>query len=34
MSRLQWDKSEERFFETGVDKVVLYALRSAAAWNG
>lgn len=34
MSRLQWDKSGERFFETGVDRVVLYVLRSAAAWNG
>lgn len=34
MSRLQWDKSGECFFETGVDKVVLYVLRSAAAWNG
>lgn len=34
MSRLQWDKSGERFFETGVDRVVLYVLRSAEAWNG
>ena len=34
MSRLQWDKTGERFFETGVDRVVLYVLRSAAAWSG
>lgn len=34
MSRLQWDETGKRFYETGIDRVVLYVLRSAAAWNG
>lgn len=34
MSRLQWDKTGERFFETGVDRVILYVLGSAVAWSG
>ncbi|MDT3386174.1 MAG: hypothetical protein LIR46_00165, partial [Bacteroidota bacterium] len=34
MSKLQWDKTGEHFYESGVDNVVLYVLRSVAAWNG
>lgn len=34
MSKLQWDKTGERYYETGVDRVVIYALGSAEAWSG
>lgn len=39
MSRLEWDKSGERLYETGVDQGVLYPMVSGAyptgvAWNG
>lgn len=41
MSKLEWDKSGERFYETGVDQVVLYPKTGAngtyangVAWNG
>ena len=40
MSRLEWDKTGERFYETGVDHVVLYptdatgAYAAGVAWNG
>lgn len=39
MPRLEWDKTGERFFETGVDRGVLYPSVSGAypkgvAWNG
>lgn len=39
MPRLEWDKSGERFFETGVDRTVLYpavngAYPKGVAWNG
>lgn len=35
--KLQWDKSGEKFYETGVDQVVLYTgsnYSKATAWNG
>ncbi len=34
MARLKWDKAGERFWETGVDRVVLYIGNSAEAWSG
>lgn len=35
MTALEWDKVGERFFETGVDRGVLYTTNgAAAAWNG
>jgi hypothetical protein len=39
MSKLVWDKTGERLYETGVDKCVLYPAKSGAypkgvAWNG
>lgn len=40
MSKLIWDKTGERFYETGVDKGVLYPLQAGGlynkgvAWNG
>ena len=39
MSRLTWDKSTERYYETGVDRGVVYPQEGAAypkgeAWNG
>ena len=40
MSKLQWDQTGERFYETGVEKTVLYPLNSSnqytpgVAWNG
>lgn len=39
MPRLEWDKSGERFFETGVDRTVLYpavngAYPKGVVWNG
>lgn len=39
MSRLEWDKSGERFYETGVDRCVLYpssggSYEPGVAWNG
>lgn len=39
MSRLQWDETGKRFYETGVEKVVLYPMTNAAygtgvPWNG
>lgn len=39
MSRIEWDKSEDRVFETGVDQGVLYVKEgntygSGVAWNG
>lgn len=39
MPRLEWDKSGERLFETGVDRTVLYpavngAYPKGVAWNG
>lgn len=40
MSKLVWDKTGERFYETGVDRVVLYPQDSSGtypngvAWNG
>ena len=39
MPKLEWDKTGERFYETGVEKGVLYPMVSGAypkgvAWNG
>ena len=35
MTRLEWDKAGERFFETGVDRVVLYPSGAPGVpWNG
>lgn len=39
MPRIAWDKTGERFYETGVDQVVLYPVSDGAypkgvAWNG
>lgn len=35
MAKLNWDKSGDRYFETGVDRGVLYPLTgSGVAWNG
>lgn len=34
MARLKWDNAGERFWETGVDRVVLYVGNSAEAWSG
>lgn len=39
MSKLEWDKTGEKLFETGVEKCVLYPIVNAAypkgcAWNG
>lgn len=39
MSRLEWDKAGERYYETGVDRGVLYpqvsgAYTTGVAWNG
>ena len=39
MAKLAWDKTGERFYETGVDRVVLYPAGASAypkgvAWNG
>lgn len=35
MSRVEWNKAGERFFETGIDQVVLYPpLGSGVPWNG
>lgn len=39
MAVLEWDKSGERYYETGVDKVVLYpkgstGYKKGIAWNG
>ena len=40
MSKLKWDQIGERFYETGVDKVVLFPMESTGqygqgvAWNG
>lgn len=40
MSKLKWDQTGERFYETGVDKVVLFPMESTGeygqgvAWNG
>ena len=34
MARLKWDTAGERFWETGVDRVVLYVGNSAEAWSG
>lgn len=34
MSKLQWDKTGERYYETGVDRVVLYVSKNAEAWSG
>ena len=39
MAKLAWDKTGERFYETGVDRVVLYpavagAYPKGVAWNG
>ena len=41
MARIEWDKTGERFYETGVDHGVLYVLNTATgvyddgvAWNG
>ena len=34
MARLKWDEVGERFWETGVDQVVLYVGNSAEAWSG
>ena len=41
MARIEWDKTGERFYETGVDHGVLYVLDTTTgiyddgvAWNG
>ena len=34
MSRLKWDEDTKRYYETGVDRVVLYVSNSAEAWSG
>ena len=40
MSRLKWDQPGERFYETGIDRVVVYPINDqgaytpGAAWNG
>lgn len=35
MATLEWDKVGERFFETGIDRGVLYTVEGeAVAWNG
>lgn len=35
MSRLQWDRVGERFFETGIDRGVLFTVEGVAVpWNG
>ena len=40
MSKLVWDKTGERFYETGVDRGVLYPMGTdrtypkGVAWNG
>lgn len=40
MARLEWDKVGEHFYETGIDRVVLYPMRNdgtydnGVAWNG
>jgi hypothetical protein len=35
VSRIDWNKAGERFFETGIDQVVLYPpLGSGVPWNG
>ena len=41
MAKLVWDKTGERIYETGVDRVVLYkydttskTFKNAVAWNG
>ena len=40
MARLVWDKTGERFYETGVDRGVLYPIQEGGvyskgvAWNG
>ena len=34
MARLKWDNAGERFWETGVDRAVLYVGNSAEAWSG
>lgn len=34
MSRLQWDHIGKRFYETGVDRVVLYVNNSTSPWSG
>ena len=40
MSKLQWDKTGERFYETGVDRGVLYPMSTngtypkGTVWNG
>ena len=33
MSRIVWDKTGERFYETGVDRAVLYPISSAGLYN-
>ena len=34
MTRLSWDVPGERFYETGVDRGVLFATSTGVAWNG
>jgi len=35
MTALEWDKTGERFFETGIDRGVLFTLAGDAfSWNG
>ncbi len=34
MSKLKWDENGSRYFETGVDRVVVYVSNSAEAWSG
>lgn len=41
MSKIEWDKTSERFFETGIDRGVLYVYdpdtkkyKNGVAWNG
>ena len=39
MSKLSWDQTGERLYETGVDRVVLFpfsknAYQKGVAWNG
>lgn len=33
MSKIVWDKTGERFYETGVDHAVLYPISAAGLYN-
>ena len=34
MGAIAWDKTGERLYETGVDRVVVYVQNEASSWNG